>query len=249
MPNGLPGADSSQPVTSSLIATAAELFGTKPAFWGRYFTTATPAGTTEYHAATENAPLAETGVRLLPIARQTPNVGGSQAQGTTDAQGNVEALLAAFETGELAGQGGQFLVFLDVEGTPANGSPSLALDYYVGWATTLTSYSQSQTGGAVALLPAVYGRQADDATWNVLVSADQQGVPCHGIWVARYHTSGCNLLPWDPSFVLPTVTLPCDVLLWQYQQDCCNGAIDCDLTNPDIDIQTQLLGRLILPPG
>lgn len=244
MPTGLPGADSSSPVTTALIASATQLYGTKPPFWGRYF-----GGPYAYDAATENTPLAESGVQLLPIADQTNHVGGTEQQGVADAQANVEALVATFDPGYLASLGGQFLVFLDVEGTPQNGNPSLALDYYLGWAATLVSYSSGQTNGAVTLLPAVYARQADDPTWDVLVAADAQGVPCHGAWVARYHTSGCNLIPWDPTFVLPTVALPCDVLLWQYQENCCNGTIDCDQANPTIDIQTLLLDRLILPPG
>lgn len=248
-PTGLPGADSSDPVSTSLIASATALYGTTPAFWGRYFSTADATSTIEYHAAAENAVLAASGIRLLPIARQTPNVGGTEAQGETDALANLGALLGAFDAPTLAQLGSEFLVFLDVEGTPENGSPSLALDYFLGWASTLVSASKAQSAGRVTFLPAVYARQGDTTTWNVLVSAANQSVPCHGAWVARYHTSGCNLLPWDPTFVMPSVALPCDVLLWQYQENCCNNTIDCDQANPTLDIQTLLLDRLILPPA
>lgn len=244
MPTGLPGADSTSPVSSSLIAAATALFGSPPAFWGRYF-----GGPYAYDAAQENAVLAANGIRLLPVADQTDHVGGSSQQGDTDAEANVSALFTSFSVDHLAGLGGQFLVILDVEGTPDNGNPSLALDYYLGWAEGLARYSQSRSGGTVALLPAVYARQGDEATWNVLSTAAAQGVACHGAWVARYHTSGCNLLPWDSEFVQPAVTVPCDLLLWQFQQDCCNGEIDCDQANPSLDVKSLLLDRLILPPG
>lgn len=244
MPTGLPGADSTSPVSTSLISAATTLYGSPPAFWGRYF-----GGPYAYDAAQESAVLAAHGIRLLPVADQTNHVGGTNQQGCSDAEANVSALLAAFPADRLAALGGQFLVVLDVEGTPANGNPSLALDYYLGWAETLTRYGQTRTGGAVTFLPAVYGRQGDQDTWNVLTEAASQGVACHGAWIARYHTSGCNLLPWDSAFVTPAVSVPCDILLWQFQQNCCNGAIDCDQTNPMIDVQTLLLDRLIVPPA
>jgi hypothetical protein len=70
----------------------------------------------------------------LPIARQTSNVNGTQAQGSTDAEANSEDLIATFGQEYLASQGGQFLMFLDVEG-----SPSLSSAYFSGWADTLTA--------------------------------------------------------------------------------------------------------------
>jgi len=139
-------------------------------------------------------------------------------------------------------------MFLDVEGT-SSGGPSLGLDYYLGWAETLMSYSKSQTNGAVTILPCVYGRQGDTATWNTVASAHAQGTGCYGAWIARYYSSACTLQQWNDSIVMPTVTLPCSVLLWQYAENCCNGTIDSNQTNPSIDVQTQLLNRLVLPPA
>src|SRR5215213_7526985 len=141
MSKGNPGADSSTPVTDALISTATQQFGQAPQFWGRYFTSPTTGGEVEYRHGSESPVLAQHNIRLLPVARQTTHVGGSQQQGVSDAQLNV--------------QGVQFLLFLDVEGSPSTGSPSLSLDYYLGWAQTLVSYSQSQTNNTVTVLPCV----------------------------------------------------------------------------------------------
>jgi hypothetical protein len=244
---GLPVADSSSPVTAELISAATQLFGAAPAAWGRYFTGPTTAGTVEYRHAAESAVLAAAGIRLLPVARQTRDVGSGQQHGVSDAQQNVADLLDTFTPTALAAQGGEFLLFLDVEGNPSAGSPSLALDYYLGWAETVTAYSRSQTDGAVTVLPAVYARQGDDATWNVLVAAQAQGAACHGVWVARYYYSSCSMTDWDSALVQPDVALPFDIPLWQYAENCCQGRIDCSQTNPTVDIQTLLLDRLIRP--
>lgn len=249
MARGLPGADSSQPVTAALIQAATELFGQKPAFWGRYFTGPTTGGSVEYHHATENPVLAAANIRLLPVARQTSHVAGSEAQGTSDAQANVEDILATFPQAYLASQGGQFLIFLDVEGLPQSGSPSLSLAYYTGWAQTLMSFSRAQTNNTVTILPGVYARQGDNETWHTLITANGNGIPCSGAWVARYYTPGCNMSDWNSPHVMPSVTIPCDVLIWQYAENCCNGAIDCNQTNPNVDVQTELLNKLVLPPS
>ena len=55
-------------------------------------------------------------------------------------------------------------------------------------------------------------------------------------------------MDWNSSAVIPNVKLPCDVLIWQYAENCCNGAIDSNQTNPDIDVQVELLSKLVLPP-
>lgn len=249
MARGLPGADSSQPVTTSLIKAATDLFGQKPAFWGRYFTGPATGGSVEYHHASESPVLAQAGIRLLPVARQTAHVAGSEAEGTADAQLNVADFLATFSQAYLASQGGQFLMFLDVEGLPQSGSPSLSIAYYTGWAKTLMSYSRSQTNNAVTILPGVYARQGDNQTWNVLVTANSDGIPCSGAWVARYFNPSCNMNDWNSSVVMPSVALPCDVLIWQYAENCCNGTIDSNQTNPNIDVQAELLSKLVLPPS
>lgn len=249
MATGLPGADSSSPVTTSLVQSAVALFGRTPALWGRYFSCPTTPGTVEYRHAEENPVLSQYQIRLLPVARQTTHVGGGQQQGVSDAEGNVADFLATFEQSYLVSQGGQFLMFLDVEGNPSAGSPSLSQDYYTGWAQTLISYSRSSSNNAVTILPCVYARQGDDDTWHVLAEVDKQGAQCYGVWVARYYYSGCAMTEWDDALVSPGVTLPFDTLLWQYQENCCDGTIDCNQTNPNVDIQDLLLNRLVLPPG
>lgn len=245
MAQGLPGADSSSPVTSELVAAATQLFGRAPVLWGRYFTSPTTSDSIEYHHATESPVLAQAGIRLLPIARQSENVGGSQAQGQADAQQNVADLVDTFAPTSLGAFGSHLLLFLDVEGEPSEGSPSLSLDYFLGWAQTLQSESRSQTGGAATVLPGIYARQGDSATWNVLVTANAQGVACAGAWVARYDPGTCQLADWNDTIVMPTVTLPFPVLLWQYAENCCQGAIDSNQTNPGVDVQSLLLDRLI----
>ena len=249
MSRGLPGADSSSPVTSSIIQTATESFGQTPAVWGRYFTGPTTSGTVEYRHSEESPILAQFNIRLLPVARQTTHVGGSQTEGASDAQGNVDDIFDTFGTQYLASQGGEFLMFLDVEGSPQTGSPSLTLDYYTGWAQTLVSYSRSRSDNAVTILPCVYARQDDNDTWNALVEANQQGVKCYGGWSARYYYSSCDMTDWNNDLVMPGVSLPFDILIWQYAENCCSGEIDCNQTNPGVDIQNELLARLILPPA
>ncbi|HEX5759187.1 MAG TPA: hypothetical protein VF121_08335 [Thermoanaerobaculia bacterium] len=54
---------------------------------------------------------------------------------------------------------------------------------------------------------------------------------------------------WDETIGAPRVTPPCDILLWQYAENCSETAIDCSQTSPTVDIETLLLRRLILPPG
>lgn len=116
---GSPGADSSTPVTSQLIATATNHFGSAPAFWGRYFTSPTTAGTVEYHHADESGLLNAAGIKVLPVARQTERVNLTAVEGAQDGADNAADFLDTFGSAYLAAQGGVFLVFLDVEGSPS----------------------------------------------------------------------------------------------------------------------------------
>ena len=139
-------------------------------------------------------------------------------------------------------------MFLDVEGLSPQ-APSLSLDYYTGWAQTLVSFSQSQTNNAITILSCVYARQLDNVTWNILNTANANGVPRRGACVAHC-PGGCSARDFNPSFAIPQVQLPCDVLIWQYGGNCANGKIDVNQTNPNIaDIQTALMNKLILPPS
>lgn len=122
----------------TLVDLATETLGEKPAFWGRYFTSAASTGVVEYRHLKEGQLLREKDIRVLPIARQTKRVHGTTAQGTVDAKLNAKDVLLTFGTDYLKSLGGKFLMFLDVESTPP-----LSLAYYKGWATTLSDYSQT----------------------------------------------------------------------------------------------------------
>ena len=249
MPKGRPGADSSDLVTSRigsrmLVDLAAKTFGEKPAFWGRYFTSAASTGLVEYRHLREGPILRDNNIRVLPIARQTKRVAGTSAQGAEDAKLNASDILLTFGADYLKSLGGKVLMFLDVES-----APPLSQAYYEGWASTLISYSQSLSEGGVTILPCVYGVQSDNATWNAIASAAGQGVACHGVWIAHWKWRGCRNVPaWDAARVTPAVALPCDVLVWQYANDC-HGAdgYDCSTTNPGIDFDA-FIKQLILPP-
>jgi hypothetical protein len=81
--------------------------------------------------------------------------------GSADGAANVEDLIITFTKEYLASKGGKFFMFLDVEG-----SPSLSLPYYRGWASTLLSHSSDLTGGTVQILPCVYATRGDNTTWR-----------------------------------------------------------------------------------
>jgi hypothetical protein len=246
---GLPGVDSSVPVTSQvqgqdLIQLAISQFDAVPAFWGRYFTSPQTTGSVEYRHAVESAALNASGIRVLPIARQTRNVNGSAAQGAADAAGNAEDFLSSFGADALAAQGDTFYMFLDVEGRP-----SLSLDYYSAWAKGLTETSGDATGGKVTIRPCIYANRSDIATWQVLAQAVANGVDCGGAWIAHYISGGCNAVPdWDDNLVKPEIGAPCPILAWQYAGDCAGGSLDLSQTNAALDPYATLLDFLVLPP-
>jgi hypothetical protein len=246
MAQGLPGADSSSFVTTSMIQGASSLLGATPVFWGRYFTSVSATGDVEYRHADENQPLNAAGIRLLPIGRQTANVDGTTQQGIADGVANAQDFITTFGVQFLTQQGGQFYMFLDVEG-----SPCLSQAYFEGWALGLAQEADSLSGGSVAILPCVYAMQSDTATWTSVASAMAAGAQCYGAWIARYYTGQCSMGEWDPAILTPAapVPLPCPILAWQYAGNCLQGQIDCSQTNPEIDVQTQLLAFLVLPPA
>jgi hypothetical protein len=250
MASGLPGADSASPVTSQLggqglIDVARNHFGAVPAFWGRYFTSPETKSSVEYHHAVEGAALSASGIRVLPVARQTLRVNGTAEDGAADAAGNAADFLASFGADYLVTQGNTFFVFLDVEG-----QPSLSADYYTGWAQALAASSSSATGGKVTLRPCIYAEPKDTATWVALKQAMANGADCGGAWVARYLDDGCTRIPdWNDAFVTPAGGAPCPLLIWQYAGNCYgNGGIDCSQTNPALDANDELLRFLVLPP-
>jgi hypothetical protein len=250
---GLPGADSSAEVVHkignrNLIQLAMDLFGTAPAFWGRYFKRPQDAGGTQYHPGREHAPLRRENIRVLPIARQTERVNGSQGAGAQDAEGNVEAIFAAFPMEYLRQLGSEFFVYLDIEGQPSNAS--LSVEYWVGWSAKLQAHSQQLSEGSVTLLPCVYCN-FDPQTWRSLDYASHHGAPCSSAWVAHWvqNPPSClPLRPWHDPFVTPHPAPPCPVHVWQYAAECHGGdGIDLDMANP-ANTPDDFISKLILPP-
>ncbi|HUA99537.1 MAG TPA: hypothetical protein VMA34_14500 [Terracidiphilus sp.] len=246
MPQGRPAADSFSPVSAGLIETTTNLLGAPPAFWGRYFTSVAAGGGAEFRRAAENQMLNAAGIRVLPVARQTQNVSGSAAQGTADGAANARDFIVTFGLSLLAAQGGNFYIFLDVEG-----DPSLSTDYYTGWVQGLAAEAQALSSGSVTMLPCLYASQADATTWSALGAAISAGAPCHGAWIARYPAGDGSMIEWSDTVVTPVLPspFPVPILAWQYAGNCLNGQIDCSQTNPGIDAESQLLKYLVLPPG
>jgi len=182
----------------------------------------------------------------MPIARQTKHVSGDYSLGADDAKDNVEDVISTFGANYLEAQGGKFLMFLDVEG-----APSMSEAYYSGWARTVVSHSSAFSGGAVTIIPGVYATQGDNPTWHALAAAVAAGVPCEGVWIARWRIRGCGTpLDFDANMglVRPSVALPCDILLWQYADECHGGdGFDCNEINPNIDVPAFLM-KCVLPP-
>ena len=251
--SGAPGADSSTEVVhtvygKTLLEHASGLFGNPPRFWGRYFKTTEQQGGTQYNPKTEHAALAAAGIRVVPIARQTARIHGSKADGTSDAKGNVLAVLAAFGLDYLATQGGEFFVYLDDEGAP---QPTLSKDYWLGWSEALMSYSRQISSNKVTLLPGLYCN-FDHASWVALRDALGQGARCESAWVARWKSSGqvcMPVQPWSQAQVTPDPAPPCPIHIWQYAQECHGGdGFDMDEANPTLSLD-DLLAKFILPPS
>jgi hypothetical protein len=243
MSQGIPGADSTDQITNTLIEEATQLIGAPPQFWGRYFCSPSNPSPYEYRHVNENGTLRENNIKLLPIAEQTWRVAGSEHEGAFDARGNVDDLIETFGADYLAGIGQEFLMFLDVEGSPPS-NPSLSATYYAGWAQTLSSYSQQKAAGRFTILPAVYASRDDDQTWQTL---QQNVAPCHAIWIAAYGSNSPGLPGWDVSRTTPQgAQLTCPILAWQYAGNLgSDQSLDCNLSNPS---ESGLMERLIAPP-
>jgi hypothetical protein len=245
MPSGRPapaagrylGVDSLAPVTPAAVTLAEQLLGEKPLFWGRYFSTPTTGGSGEYRHNTESATLRVEKIRLLPIARQTKHVAGSEADGEGDGRANAADLVATFGHDSLVEQGELFL-FLDVEG-----EPSLSADYYRGWCKGLASVAP-----AIMIRPCVYANKADGRTWAALNNAAATGAPCHGLWVAHWPSpTGPRPPAWSARDTTPEPGVSAHVLLWQYAGNAGGGRLDCSQANPALDLENVLLRYLILP--
>ncbi|HEX8408747.1 MAG TPA: hypothetical protein VF883_07780 [Thermoanaerobaculia bacterium] len=242
------GADTLVPVTDSIVASVRKKFGTTPLFWGRYFKR--PGFKEDYQPQLENRVFNDNAIRLLPIARQTNRVAGTATQGAEDALLNVDAYTTSLTLEHLGKVGGELLMFLDVEGTSAS-HPNLSLEYWIGWSSALVSYSRRVSGGDFVVIPAVYCRQNQNPTWDVIARAAQLGFPCAGAWVFRMRSGACDKpIPtaWDAPFNTPSVTLPCPIMLHQFAIDCVfQGGVDFNMVNPDPAVAAALLNRLVFP--
>ncbi len=240
MPDRTVGADTAYPVTEALITSATAVLGVAPAFWGRYFSTPQTVGDVEYRHRVEDAVLAAHNIRVLPIARQTNNVGGGVAAGQRDGLANASDVIDTFGESYLVDQGGKFFIFLDVEGS---GQSRLSTDYYTGWVDGLAQASKN-----VDLLPCVYGLPGDAATWTALARALAHGVPCSGLWMSHPLLTEAEPVAWNNALVAPKPDLGAPVLLWQYMFPRDGASIDRSLVNPAINAQNDLLAFLIPPP-
>jgi len=240
---GIPGADSVSPVTQDLIDSAIEVLGSAPKFWGRYFKSPGKTKQGQYQPGRENPVLERANARVLPIARQTKNVGGSGSEGNRDGRQNAQAIVEAFGAQYLGSLNNNPLVFLDVEQTVP-----LSAEYYLGWSQALTDEGRRLSKGAINLTPAAYSSYGSKQTWQALSTSMRRGATCGGVWVARYVVpDGCSPMPvWSEDRVRP-IGLPEEVpvLAWQYAQNCRD--IDCNQANPRF--QDQLMGQLIPPPA
>lgn len=222
---------------------------TTPVFWGRYFKR--PGFGQDYQPAAEDAILNAHHIRLLPIARQTNRVAGSASDGAADAILNVDAFVESLQIEKLAAIGGELLMFLDVEGTSER-NPPLSVDYWIGWSGGLIAQSRRVSGRRFTLVPGIYCRQNQNATWDAIVRAASLGFPCAGAWVFRARTGACTkaIPTWDAPFNTPAVKLPCPIMAWQFAIDCLfEGGADFDMVNPDPTIESAFLNRLVVPPA
>lgn len=198
------GVDSYSEVSERLILQATSALGVKPAFWGRYFTNVS-SRQAEYRHRVEGPLLAAHGIRVLPIARQTNRVHGTEADGGVDGAANAADIAATFSSAELAGG---CRIFLDVEGSKGIRPSILSVDYYRGWAGELA---------ASGITPCVYGIPGDAVTWGALSRACLDGAICGGVWLSRPYRAPPEPVPWTPSMLVPYVGIPdVPILLWQY---------------------------------
>lgn len=228
-----------------LATVAAAHLKETPAFWGRYFKR--PGFSRDFSPIRESAILRRDGIRLLPIARQTTRVGGTVENGLEDGDRNVDAFLNAVGIDNLAAHHGELLMFLDVEGTGQD-NPSLSLPYLIGWSNALSQRVAERSGERFTILPAVYARQKDDATWDAIAHAADLGHAPAGVWITRMRNGACDELPdWDPGFFMPSIALPCPVMAWQFALDCYKSTFDFSMVNPAPDVEEGLLSRLVIP--
>lgn len=231
------GVDSYREVTEDLIAQAQRALGAPPRLWGRYFTSRTLATVAEYDPARENVVLARHGIRVVPLARQTPHVGGSRQLGYADGLANGMDVISTFGKSRLLAMSG-VRVFLDVEGPPLC---TLSADYYVGWSSGLLA-----SGKGVSFLPCVSGTPNDVTTWQALRGCVACGAPCHGVWLSRTDEVAISPITWPIERLAPLgIGGDVPVCLWQFSF---GTGLGLNLWNPNLDPAAAFLETLVLPP-
>jgi len=237
-PLTLSGTDSMSRVNSNaLIQRATGHLGTKPLYWGRYFSGVDFSGAGEYMRAEESRILNRADIRVLPIGRFTTQVGLGIEEGKRDGQDQAGDLIASFGEDYLVSQGGEFYLFLDVEP-----SDPLSTAYYTGWSRAVEAISQR-----VKILPCVYLNRSDSTTSRALARAMDNGASCHGLWIANFTDNRFPRMTFDANHARTATPVDAPVLFWQYAGDIDQSIFDFNLSNPDADA-SGILSRLVLPP-
>lgn len=234
------GIDSLSPVSHIILEQASIEITQVPSFWGRYFTSTSTKGTGEYQHKTENPVLSETGIRILPIARQTNHVHDTEEHGFRDGLENALDIIATFGAEYLAEIGGKFRIFLDVEGSQMS---HLSVGYYTGWCKGLRRAPEE-----IEFIPCVYGIPGDSLTWMSLQKAiDNNNATCGGVWLSRPYLSVKEPKQWE-KHMLSSYDLDIPILIWQYLFGDKTRAFDRNIVNPELADATEFLSTLILPP-
>ncbi|WP_095089001.1 hypothetical protein [Mesorhizobium sophorae] len=251
------GIDQADIASPPALRIGTKMLGKSPTFWGRFFKGPGNTSPIQYQPTVENTFFSQRGIRVLPIARQTNNVGRSERLGYVDGQRNGAAVLAAFGANHLARMADGIRVFLDVERYGPM-SPS----YYEGWSKglidagrqTMIDFSDEIDMGvfprdiSVTFRPCVYGHHSADRTWQSLGTAISGGAVCDGAWIVFMNSPArFPIWPWRSSFTSRHMPSSVPVLACQrildYSQDGVN--LDYNLANPAHE--ADFLNTLVLP--
>jgi hypothetical protein len=241
------GFDSTGGLSKNMFSAAANAGA--PLFWGRYFHAPGRKNYRDrfdavFYDKAENNIFNALSCRLLPIARQTPTVGGSRDLGVAHAKRNVGAIFEAIPPTYAATACPAMMVFLDVEpDTP------MSKDYYAGWSATLEEEAMRQSSGAVRFLAAVYLNTIDQVTIASLRSAVAEGSKCAGLWTAHYTGDRWVHTPaWNDRNAIPAGDSIPPVLAWQCLSEESNGCPGFDMSLLNQSFATELTSKLIVPP-
>jgi hypothetical protein len=211
-----------------------------PVFWGRYFKGPGNTDPGQYQADEEASFFHQHGIRVLPIARQTPNVSKPDIDlGRDDGADNAAALIDSFGADHLSTMP-EVAVFLDAE-------PDHPLNhlYYQGWSAGLIAGGISQN---VQFAPCVYAHHRDGVSWSAVGDAISAGAICHAAWIVFMESTDFPIGPWKERFTGTNMPSSVRVAITQRILDLADPqgrAYDFDLVNPDH--KDWLLPRLVLP--